>query len=83
MRAVREMCAPEESCFCRFIHLKWLNTHTRMCQNAVFASIILNTVIYVLSEIKQLRKKAVQQYIGSGQLLKWQQSNIPAVCHWC
>ncbi len=70
MRAVREMCAPEESCFCRFIHLKWLNTHTCMCQNAVFASIILNTVIYVLSEIKQLRKKARATVYWIGAALK-------------
>ncbi len=49
--------------FCRFIGLERLNT--LLCvRRPVFAS-----------ETKQLREKThVQQYIGSGQLLKWQQS---------
>ncbi len=39
----------------------------------VFVSIIVSTVILVLSESKQLKKK----------LLKLQQSKISAVCHSC
>ncbi len=45
----------------------------------VSASIVVNTVIWVLIENKQLRKKThVEQYIGSGYLvLKEKQPNIP------
>ncbi len=38
----------------------------------IFASILVNTVIV---------KENEKQYIGSWRLLKWQQYNIPAVCH--
>jgi len=49
----------------------------------VLVSIHVNTVSYVLSERKQLRKYIVHMCNGSvHQVLKWQQPNIPAAKLW-
>jgi len=54
------------SSFCHLVGLQWSNiAYTLMRQN-VFASILVNTFVYDLSEFKPLKKKAcITNYMRS------------------
>ncbi len=62
------------------LYRPWTVKYTLLCvKMSVFAGILINIV--GLKWKQTAEKENVKRYIGYGQLLKWQQSNIPAVCH--
>ncbi len=64
------------------LYRPWTVKYTLLCvKMSVFAGILINIV--GLKWKQTAEKENVKWYIGYGQLLKWQQSNIPAVCHLC
>ncbi len=76
-------CAGVLSYFCCFLGLERLNTCTCMCQNARLCKYPCKHSNLVLNWKQTAEEENMCLTVGSGHLLKGQQSNIPAVCHSC
>ncbi len=70
------------SYLCCFLGLERLNTHACMCQNAHLWKYPRKHSNLGL-KWKQTAEEENTHETVSGQLLKWQQSNISAVCRVC